>query len=43
MKDWLVVCNRKPGVLLRNLGKLDLDAFKGHLTPEIKLQLLVVL
>jgi hypothetical protein len=37
MKDWLlIVWNRRPGVLLRKQGMLVLDAFKGHLTPEIK-------
>jgi hypothetical protein len=37
LKDWLLmVCNRRPGVLLRKWGMLVLDAFKGNLTPEIK-------
>jgi hypothetical protein len=37
MKDWLlVVWNRRPGALLRKWGMLVLDAFKGHLTPEVK-------
>jgi hypothetical protein len=36
MGDWLqVVWNRRPGVL-RKRGMLVLDAFKGHLTPEVK-------
>jgi hypothetical protein len=37
MKDWLlVVWNRRPGALLRKRGMLVLDAFKGHLTPDVK-------
>jgi hypothetical protein len=37
MKDWLlVVWNKRPGVLLRKQGMLVLNAFKRHLTPEIK-------
>jgi hypothetical protein len=37
MKDWLlVVSNRRPWALLRKRGMLVLDAFKGHLTPEVK-------
>jgi hypothetical protein len=37
MKDWslVVVGNRRPGTLLRK-EMLILDAFKGHLTPEVK-------
>jgi hypothetical protein len=36
-KDWLlVVWNRRPGALLRKRRMLVLDAFKGHLTPEVK-------
>jgi hypothetical protein len=37
MKDWLLlVWNRRPGALLRKRGMLGLDAFQGHLTPEVK-------
>jgi hypothetical protein len=37
MKDWLLVAwNKGLGVLLKKWGMLVLDAFKGHLTPEIK-------
>jgi hypothetical protein len=31
-----VVWNRRPGVLLTKRGMLVPDAFKGHLTPEVK-------
>jgi hypothetical protein len=35
MKDWLLVTwNRRPGVHLRECGRLVLDAFKIHLMPE---------
>jgi hypothetical protein len=37
MKNWLlVVWDRKPGALLRKRVMLVLDAFKGHLIPEVK-------
>lgn len=37
MQDWLkVVWGRRPGALLKKRGMLVLDAFKGHLTPEVK-------
>jgi hypothetical protein len=32
----VVIWNRRPGVLLRKWGMLVLDAFMGHLTPEMK-------
>lgn len=35
--DWVkVVWNRRPGALLRQRGMLVLDAFRGHLTPQVK-------
>ncbi|KAJ4426521.1 hypothetical protein ANN_27335 [Periplaneta americana] len=37
MVDWLAtVWNRRPGALLCKRAMLVLDAFKGHLTPEVK-------
>lgn len=37
MVDWLsTVWNRRPGALLAKRAMLVLDAFKGHLTPEVK-------
>lgn len=37
MVDWVrTVWNRKPGALLKLRGMLVLDAFKGHLTPQVK-------
>jgi hypothetical protein len=36
IKDWLlVVWSRRLRALLRKWGMLVLDAFKGHLSPEI--------
>lgn len=35
--DWVkTVWNRRPGALLKQRGMLVLDAFKGHLTPQVK-------
>lgn len=35
--DWLkTVWNRRPGALLKMKGMLALDAFRGHLTPQVK-------
>lgn len=37
MGEWLrLVWNRRPGALLKKRGMLVLDAFRGHLTPDIK-------
>jgi len=37
MKDWLQkVWGARPGALLRLPAMLALDAFRGHLTPEVK-------